>query len=88
METVAVRWSVESETWFVSPLSPIQEEGQASGSKQWVPLDEWAGEQEDLSQLRFILQGENYVCRWLTLPGVQGRHLPVSYTHLTLPTKA
>jgi general secretion pathway protein L len=78
METVAVRWSVESETWFVSPLTPIQTEGQAQIGKQdhWLPLDEWAGEQADLSQLRFILQGENYVCRWLTLPGVQGRHLP------------
>jgi len=29
-----------------------------------------------LSPVRFILQGENYICRWLTLPGVQGRHLP------------
>jgi general secretion pathway protein L len=78
METVAVRWSVELETWFVSPLAPIQEENQAGTREQnnWLPFDEWAEEQADLSQLRFILQGENYVCRWLTLPGVQGRHFP------------
>ena len=76
METVAVRWNVESETWFVSPLTPIQQENSADEQQSWQSLDEWAGEQEDLSQLRFILQGENYVCRWLTLPGVQGRHLP------------
>jgi general secretion pathway protein L len=78
METVAVRWSVELETWFVSPLTPIQKESLKNGEKKthWLPLDEWAEEQADLSQLRFILQGENYVCRWLTLPGVQGRHLP------------
>jgi general secretion pathway protein L len=78
METVAVRWSVEFEAWFVSSLAPMQEENQAGKGKQshWLPLDQWAGEQADLSQMRFILQGENYVCRWLTLPGVQGRHLP------------
>jgi general secretion pathway protein L len=77
METVAVRWSVELETWFVSLLASVQDESQTDGHKQnnWRPLDEWAGEQADLSQLRFILQGENYVCRWLTLPGVQGRNL-------------
>ena len=78
METVAVRWSVELETWFVSPLTPaIQENNTDSESNaHWLPLDEWAEALEDLTQLRFILQGENYVCRWLTLPGVQGRHLP------------
>lgn len=78
METVAVRWSVEFEAWFVSSLAPIQEENQTTDRKpsDWLPLDQWAGEQADLSQMRFILQGENYVCRWLTLPGVQGRHLP------------
>lgn len=78
METVAVRWSVELETWFVSPLTPaIQENNTDSDvNAHWLPLDEWAETLEDLTQLRFILQGENYVCRWLTLPGVQGRHLP------------
>lgn len=87
METVAVRWSVERETWFVSPLNPAEEnytgrdnlssDNPSSDDKShWLPLDEWAEGIEDLSQLRFILQGENYVCRWLTLPGVQGRHLP------------
>ncbi|MGK0249549.1 MAG: general secretion pathway protein L [Oleispira sp.] len=77
METVAVRWNVELETWFVSLLTPVQDESQADGRNpnNWRPFDEWAGEQADLSQLRFILQGENYVCRWLTLPGVQGRNL-------------
>lgn len=66
METVIVRWSVELEAWFVSPLTHGQEEA----------LDEWAAKQTDLTQVRFILHGENYVCRWLNLPGVQGRHLP------------
>lgn len=66
METVVVRWNVELETWFVSPLQ----------SNSWLAFDEWATEQADLAQVRFILQGENYVCRWLNLPGVQGRHLP------------
>jgi general secretion pathway protein L len=77
METVAVRWSVELETWFVSLLAPVQDESQTVGHTQndWRPLDEWAVEQADLSPLRFILQGENYVCRWLTLPGIQGRNL-------------
>lgn len=72
METVAVRWSVEFETWCVSPLATSQQESQSA----WTALDEWAETQENLAQLRFILQGENYICRWLTLPGVQGRHLP------------
>lgn len=82
METVAVRWSVERETWFVSPLNSAEENNTDSDNTssyenaQWLPLDEWAEGLKDLSQLRFILQGENYVCRWLTLPGVQGRHLP------------
>lgn len=66
METVVVRWSVELETWFVSSLTHSQEEA----------LDEWAAKQTDLTQVRFVLKGENYVCRWLNLPGVQGRHLP------------
>lgn len=66
METVNVRWSVEQETWFVSSLTHRQEE----------VFDAWAAKQTDLQSVRFILQGENYVCRWLTLPGVQGRHLP------------
>lgn len=66
METVVIRWSVELEAWFVSSLNHSEEES----------FDEWAAKQSDLTQLRFILQGENYVCRWLNLPGVQGRHLP------------
>ncbi len=66
METVVVRWSVELETWFVSDLTQAAEER----------FDDWAAKQSDLTQLRFVLQGENYVCRWLNLPGVQGRHLP------------
>lgn len=66
METVVVRWSVELETWFVSTLTHSHEEA----------FDEWAAKQTDLTQVRFILKGENYVCRWLNLPGVQGRHLP------------
>lgn len=74
METVAVRWNVELETWFVSALTPANTSGQ--DSHHWLAFDEWATNQADLSQLRFILQGENFVCRWLTLPGVQGRHLP------------
>lgn len=78
METVAVRWNVELETWFVSPLAPTQVDSKTDGQMQhhWLAFDEWANEQSDLAQLRFVLQGENYVCRWLTLPGVQGRHLP------------
>lgn len=69
METCVVRWNVELETWFVSPLPSAQEDN------HWLAFDEWAGDQNDLAQVRFILQGENYTARWLTLPGVQGRHL-------------
>lgn len=77
METVAVRWNVELEGWFVSSLLSPQKSGENSDQKlAWQSFDEWASEQADLSQMRFILQGESYVCRWLTLPGVQGRHLP------------
>lgn len=78
METVVIRWNVELETWFVSSFVPGQVKDPAAeqGQNRWLAFDEWAAEQSDLSQLRFILQGENYVCRWLTLPGVQGRHLP------------
>jgi general secretion pathway protein L len=76
METVAVRWNVELETWFVSPLSSANSTPNNNNKPTWQSFDEWAAKQADLSQLRFILQGENYVCRWITLPGVQGRHLP------------
>ncbi len=69
METVVIRWNVELETWFVSPITQEQEQA------HWLSFDEWAAEQADLAAFRFILSGENYVCRWLTLPGVQGRHL-------------
>lgn len=73
METVAVRWNVELETWLVSPLL-VNPTGQQS-SCVWLAFDEWASQKDDSVRMRFILQGENYVCRWLTLPGVQGRHL-------------
>ncbi len=78
METVVVRWNVELETWLVSSLTPTQVETQAEERSEnvWITFDQWAADQSDLAQVRFILQGENYVCRWLTLPGVQGRHLP------------
>ncbi len=69
METVVIRWNVELETWFVSPITQDQD------TPHWLSFDEWATEQTDLAAFRFILNGENYVCRWLTLPGVQGRHL-------------
>jgi len=76
METVVVRWNVELETWFVTPLIQASSQAPDAISHHWLAFDEWASEQADLSQVRFILQGENYTCRWLTLPGVQGRHLP------------
>jgi len=76
METVVVRWNVELETWFVAPLAQTDSQTQDKPSSRWLAFDEWASDQADLSQVRFILQGENYICRWLTLPGVQGRHLP------------
>jgi general secretion pathway protein L len=75
MDTVVVRWSVELESWFVSPLA-LAQAANTENKNHWLSFDEWAGEQADLAQVRFILQGENFVCRWLTLPGVQGRHLP------------
>lgn len=70
METVVTRWNVDLQTWFVSPL--VTNQGQA----HWLSFNEWAANQADLTAFRFILNGENFVCRWLTLPGVQGRHLP------------
>ena len=73
METVNIRWNVELETWFVAELEQNNET--ATEVPQWLPFDEWASNQSDLSAYRFILSGENYVCRWLTLPGVQPRHL-------------
>ena len=73
METVNIRWNVELETWFVAELEQNNET--ATEAPQWLPFDEWASNQSDLSAYRFILSGENYVCRWLTLPGVQPRHL-------------
>lgn len=77
METVNIRWNVELETWFVAGLEQQLEQQLEQGLEriQWLSFDEWASEQGDLSAFRFILSGENYVCRWLTLPGVQPRHL-------------
>lgn len=72
METLIIRWNVELETWFIAE---IEELGQSPELNQWVSFDDWASEQADLSAFRFILTGENYVCRWITLPGVQPRHL-------------
>lgn len=72
MKTVNVRWNVELETWFIAELvggAELEEDG------QWLSFDQWASTQADLSSFRFILHGENYVCRWLNLPGVQPRHL-------------
>jgi general secretion pathway protein L len=73
METVNIRWNVELETWFVAEFE--QQLDQAIEENHWLSFDEWASEKADLSAFRFILSGENYVCRWLTLPGVQPRHL-------------
>lgn len=72
METLIIRWNVELETWFIAE---IEELGQSPEFNQWMSFDDWASEQADLSVFRFILTGENYVCRWITLPGVQPRHL-------------
>lgn len=72
MKTVNIRWNVELETWFIAEL--ISGAGIEEG-EQWLSFDQWASAQADLSSFRFILSGENYVCRWLTLPGVQPRHL-------------
>lgn len=77
MKTVNIRWNVELETWFVAEFEQPLELQSEQGPEhiQWLPFDEWASEQADLSAFRFILSGENYICRWLTLPGVQPRHL-------------
>ena len=57
METVAVRWNVELETWFVSPLNSANNPSNNGEPKSaWQSFDEWAAEQADLSQLRFILR--------------------------------
>jgi general secretion pathway protein L len=72
METVIIRWNVELETWFIAEIEQL---GQSPELNQWLSFDDWASEQADLSAFRFILSGENYVCRWITLPGVQPRHL-------------
>lgn len=69
METVVLSWRVELESWFVSPLETMQDQ------ENWQAFDKWAESQADLAEFRFILSGENYTCRWLTLPGVQARHL-------------
>lgn len=69
METVVLRWNVELESWFVSSLDTLQTQ------IEWQAFDQWAENQTDLAAFRFILSGENYTCRWLTLPGVQSRHL-------------
>jgi general secretion pathway protein L len=73
METVNIRWNVELETWFVAEFEQLLD--QSANDQNWLSFDEWASEKADLSAFRFILSGENYVCRWLTLPGVQPRHL-------------
>jgi len=73
MKTVNIRWNVELETWFIAEIETQFE--QALEQNQWSSFDEWAAKQADLSAFRFILSGENYVCRWLTLPGVQPRHI-------------
>ncbi|HCM06164.1 MAG TPA: hypothetical protein DIC30_09165 [Oceanospirillales bacterium] len=72
MKTVNIRWNVELETWFIAELVSGAEIEEGS---QWLSFDQWASTQADLSSFRFILSGENYVCRWLNLPGVQPRHL-------------
>jgi len=73
MKTVNIRWNVELETWFIAEIETQFE--QALEQNQWSSFDEWAAKQADLSAFRFILSGENYICRWLTLPGVQPRHI-------------
>lgn len=65
METVNVRWDVINQSWQCA----------ASSSEQWQFFDEWASGKADGSQFRFILSANNYVCRWLNMPGVQGRNL-------------
>jgi general secretion pathway protein L len=77
METVNIRWNVELETWFVAEFEQQfeQQSEQSPKEERWLSFDEWASKKADLSAFRFILSGENYVCRWLTLPGVQPRHL-------------
>lgn len=73
MKTVNIRWNIELETWFIAEIEAQFE--QTAAQNLWSSFDVWAAKQADLSAFRFILSGENYVCRWLTLPGVQPRHL-------------
>lgn len=65
METVKVQWNALTGSWLISPVN----------GQQAQPIEQWAQDLADLTQVRMVLSATNYAVHWLSLPGVSNRHL-------------
>lgn len=59
-----IQWRADQGIWSVR---------HADGTQQ--PLEEWAAEQPELSQVRFILSATDYAVHWVKMPGVKARQV-------------
>ena len=59
-----IQWHADQGIWVI--LSD-------DGSEQ--PLEEWAKDQPELSQVRLMLSATDYAVHWVPLPGVKGRQV-------------
>lgn len=64
METVKVQWQARQGEWLITTADAVS-----------LPLPQWADALPDLTPVRLILSAANYATHWLSLPGVNARHL-------------
>lgn len=67
METIKIQWLSSQGEWLVESLNAENTSGQTLG--------QWAENQPDLTSVRLILSAANYSVHWVSMPGVNNRHL-------------
>lgn len=68
METKKVQWQAAEGRWLIGDIH-------ADFDRDARPLESWASEQPDLSQVRLVLSATNYSTHWVAMPGVSNRNL-------------
>lgn len=68
METKKVQWQAAEGRWLIGDIH-------ADFDRDARPLEDWASEQPDLSQVRLVLSATNYSTHWVAMPGVSNRNL-------------
>lgn len=69
MNMVKVFWHRQFAQWQVAEFD------QQAGFSAPISFSKWGASLADLTPVIMILAAENYTCQWLSLPGVNARHL-------------